>query len=76
MKTMIQMLLRMIAVLFIGLVTAVIGFIAGSMILAIFGFEINGRQGYEAGGPVGFVLGAWIGLTVSAVFLFRKHRKD
>lgn len=71
----IGVILRILAVLFIGVVLGVIGFIAGSMIFAIFGFEFYGRQGYEAGGPIGFVLGALIGLVGSGLLLFRKPVK-
>jgi hypothetical protein len=70
---MIKTLLRVLAVLLSGIAIAVIGFIAGSMLFAIFGFEFNGRQGYEAGGPIGFILGAVIGLIGSGVFLFRRR---
>jgi hypothetical protein len=66
-------IVRLFAVLFTGVVAAVIGFITGSMVFAIFGLELNGRQGYEAGGPVGFVLGALLGLIACGVFLFRKQ---
>jgi len=69
---MIKIVLRALAVLLIGLVSAVIGFIAGSNIFIIFGLEFNGRQGYEAGGPMGFILGALTGLIASSVLLFRK----
>jgi len=68
-----KIVLRLLAVLLSGVVCAVPGFIAGSMIFAIFGFEFNGRQGYEAGGPIGFILGALIGLIASSVLLFRKR---
>jgi len=71
----IKTILRAIAVLIFGLVSAVIGFIAGSNIFIILSLEINGRQGYEAGGPVGFILGAVIGLIAGGVFLFRKRTK-
>lgn len=72
-KKFINILLRLFAVLFIGLVSAVIGFIAGSMVFALTGLEFNGREGYEAGGPIGFILGALIGLIASSVLLFRKR---
>jgi len=70
---MIKIVLRALAVILIGLVSAVIGFIAGSNIFIIFGLEFNGRQGYEAGGPMGFILGALTGLIASSVLLFRKR---
>ena len=72
-RQMINIILRVLAVLLSGVVVAIPGFIAGSMVFAIFGFEINGREGYEAGGPIGFILGALIGLIASSVLLFRKR---
>ena len=74
-KQMINIVLRLRAILLSGVVVAVPGFIAGSMDFAIFGFEFNGRQGYEAGGPIGFILGALIGLIASSVLLFRKRTR-
>jgi hypothetical protein len=71
-KLMINVGLRLLAVLLSGIISAIIGFIAGSMVFIIFGLEFNGRQGYEAGGPIGFILGALIGLIASSVFLFRR----
>jgi hypothetical protein len=70
---MIKIVFRALAVLLIGLVSAIVGFIAVSMVFAIFGFEFDGRQGYEAGGPIGFILGALTGLFVSGVRLFGKR---
>jgi len=75
-KLMIGMVFRFLAVILIGLISAVIGFILGSNIFIIFGLEFNGRQGYEAGGPIGFVFGALIGLIGSGVYFFgRRTRK-
>lgn len=68
-----KIVLRILAVLLSGVVVAIPGFIVGSMIFAIFGFEFNGRQGYEAGGPIGFILGALIGWVGSSLLLFRKR---
>lgn len=68
-----KIILRVLVVLFIGVVIGAIGFIAGSMVFAIFGFEFNGRQGYEAGGPLGFVLGGLTGSIGSSILLFRKR---
>jgi hypothetical protein len=73
---MIKFALRIFAVILIGSVSALIGFIVGSMVFAIFGFEFNGRQGYESGGPIGFILGAFTGLIVSSVLLFRKRIEE
>ena len=69
----ISIVLRVLAILLIGVVSAVIGFIAGSNIFIIFGLEFNGRQGYEAGGPIGFILGALIGLIGSYALLFGRR---
>jgi hypothetical protein len=68
-----KIVLRLLAVLLSGVVVAVPGFIAGSMIFAIFGLEFNGRQGYEAGGPIGLILGALIGLIASGTRLFGRR---
>ena len=60
----IKMVLRVLAILLIGFVSAVIGLIVGSIIFTTFIPEIAimGKEGYEAGGPIGFSLGALIGL--------------
>ena len=68
-----KIVLRVLAVLLIGVVSAVIGFIVSSNVFIIFGFEFNGRQGYEAGGPIDYILGALTGLIASSVLLFRKR---
>ena len=80
-----KIILRVIAVILIGVASAIIGFIAGVIIggtLAgifeiIFGFPFvfNGREGYEATGPLGFILGALIGLITGFVLLFVKRTK-
>ena len=46
-KRVINIVLRLLAILLSGVVLAVPGFIVGSMVFAIFGFEFNGRQGYR-----------------------------
>jgi hypothetical protein len=81
-KKVFSIILRVFAVILIGLVSAVIGFIAGVIVIGtlspfvelLFGFEItfNGREGYEAGGPLGLIAGAIIGLIGSGLYLFRK----
>jgi hypothetical protein len=67
--------LRVLAVILIGFVSAVIGFIVvvnlGFMIAPE--FVLNGREGYEATGPIGFILGALIGLIGSGMLLFRRR---
>lgn len=72
---MINIVLRVLALILIGLASAVIGFIAGSNIFIIFGLEFNGRQGYEAGGPIGLILGALIGLIAGFAPLFVRQTK-
>lgn len=80
-----KLVLRVLAVLLIGFVSAVIGLIVGAIVggtLAgiveiIFGYEFvfNGRTGYEATGQIGFLLGAVIGFIVSSVYLFGRRTK-
>jgi hypothetical protein len=71
----IWMVLRILAVLLVGFVSAVIGFVVvvnlGFMINPE--FAISGQEGYEATGPIGFTLGALIGLIGSSMILFRKR---
>jgi hypothetical protein len=75
-KQMINIVLRILAVLLSGVILAVPGFIVGSNLFIVFGLEFNGRQGYEAGGPIGFILGALTGLVGSSVLLFRKRNEN
>jgi len=72
---MIKMLLRVLAVILIGFVSAVIGFIVVVNIGFIFApeFVFNGREGYEVTGPLGFILGALMGLIASGARLFGKR---
>ena len=80
-----KIVLRVLAVIVIGFVSAVIGLIAGAIVggtLAgiyelIFGFApvFNGREGYEGTGQIGFILGALIGLVASGVRLFGRRTK-
>lgn len=71
----IKMVLRVLAVILIGFVSAAIGLILGSIIFTTFipEFVIFGKEGYEAGGPIGFSLGALIGLVGSGALLFGKR---
>ena len=68
-------MLRALAVILIGFVCAVIGFIVvvnlGFMIAPDFSY--NGREGYEATGPIGIILGALIGFIGSGALLFGKR---
>ena len=74
---MFKLILRAIAITFIGFFSAVFGFVVGSIFFTTFipEFVIFGREGYEAGGPIGFILGAVIGLSGSSVFFFGKRTK-
>ena len=84
-KLMINIILRVLAVLITGFVAAVIGFIAGVIIIGtlspfyalVFGQEFTffGAEGYEAGGPIGFILGALIGLVGSSALFFGRRTK-
>jgi hypothetical protein len=82
---MIKIILRALAVILIGFVSAVIGLIAGAIVggsLAgifelVFGFApvFNGREGYEGTGQIGFILGAMIGIVASGVYFFGRRTK-
>ena len=71
----IQILLRALAVILIGVVCAVIGFIVvvniGFMISPEFSY--SGSEGYEAAGPIDILPGALIGLIGSGALLFGKR---
>jgi len=83
MRKLINLILRVLAVILIGFVSAVIGLILGAIVGGtlvgafeiVFGYEFvfNGRVGYEGTGQIGFILGALIGLVVSGVRLFGKR---
>jgi hypothetical protein len=74
-KQIIWLVVRILAVLLIGCVSALIGFIVVVNLGFGFapGFTYNGWEGYEATGPIGFILGALIGLIGSSMLLFRKR---
>jgi hypothetical protein len=69
----ISIFLRILAVLLVGVVFAVVGFILGANLFIVLGLELFGAQGYESGGPIGFLLGAVIGLIGGGALLFRKR---
>jgi hypothetical protein len=71
---MLKTMLRVFAVLLIGFVCGVIGWIVGALIGGNFAeqFVFNGVQGYEATGQIGFILGALIGLISSWRILFKR----
>jgi len=68
-------MLRVFAVIVIGLISAVIGLIIGALIGGNFAeqFVFNGVRGYEATGQIGFILGALIGLILSWRLLFKRE---
>ena len=83
MRKLINLILRVLAVILIRFVSAVIGLILGAIVGGtlvgafeiVFGYEFvfNGRVGYEGTGQIGFILGALICLVVSGVRLFGKR---
>ena len=64
---------RILAVLLVGVVFAVVGFILGANLFIALGLELFGARGYESGGPIGFILGALIGLIGSGALLIRRR---
>ena len=72
---MIKTVLFALAVILIGFVSAVIGFIVVVNIGLTFAPELVlfGKEGYEATGPIGFILGALIGLIASYTLFFGKR---
>jgi len=83
MSKIVKIVLRALAVILIGFVSAVIGLIAGAIIggnlaaiyelISGYEFVFNGRVGYEATGQIGFILGALIGLVGSGAYLFGRR---
>jgi hypothetical protein len=73
---MFKTILRVFAVIVIGLISGVIGLIIGALIGGNFAeqFVFNGVQGYEATGQVGFILGALIGIILSWRLLLVKRK--
>jgi len=76
MKHILIILLRVLGVLFIGLLMGIAGLLIGAIIGGNFmqGFIFNGVQGYEATGQIGLMLGAALGL-ISGARLFFKRKK-
>jgi hypothetical protein len=78
-----KIILRALAVILIGFVSAIIGLILGAIVggtLAgifeiVFGYEFvfNGRVGYKGTGQIGFILGALIGIFASGVYFFGRR---
>lgn len=71
----IQIILRALAVILIGFVSAIIGLILGAItggnlsgiieLVTGYPFVFNGREGYEATGQLSLLLGALIGFVTS-----------
>ena len=72
---MLKTVLRVFAVIVIGFVSSIIGWIIGALIGGNYAelFVFNGVQGYEATGQIGFILGALIGLISSWRFLVKRR---
>ena len=70
---MLKTLLRVLAIIIIGLVSGILGWIIGALIGGNFAEQLifNGVRGYEAAGQIGSILGAFIGLPSSSWFLFK-----
>ena len=70
---MLKTALRVCAVILIGIVSGVIGLIAGAFIGGNYAeqFVFNDVRGYEATGQVGFIFGALIGIISSWRLLFK-----
>ncbi|HSF82815.1 MAG TPA: hypothetical protein VLA49_16390 [Anaerolineales bacterium] len=84
-KRLINVALRVLAIILIGFVSAVIGLILGAIVggnlagiyelVLGYPFVFNGREGYEATGQIGFILGALVGFVASGVRLFGWRNK-
>lgn len=70
---MIQKVFRVSAILVIGIVSGLIGWVVGALIGGNYAeqFVFNGVRGYEATGQIGFILGALIGLLSSWQLLMK-----
>ena len=70
---MFKTILRVFAMVAIGLLSGIVGMIVGALIGGNFAeqFVFNGVQGYEATGQIGFILGGLIGLFSSWWFLLK-----
>jgi len=71
---MLKTILRVFAVICIGLISGGVGLIIGALIGGNYAeqFVFNGVQGYEATGQIGFILGVLIGFISGWWFLLRK----
>jgi hypothetical protein len=71
---MIQKVFRVSAILILGIVSGLIGWVIGALIGGNYAeqFVFNGVRGYEATAQIGFILGALIGLFSSWQLLMKK----
>jgi hypothetical protein len=71
---MLKTILRVVAVMIIGLICGVIGLILGALIGGNYAqqFVFNGVQGYEATGQIGLILGAVTGLILGWRLLIKR----
>jgi uncharacterized membrane protein YjdF len=71
---MLKTILRVLAVVLIGFVSGIIGWIVGALIGGNYAeqFVFNGVQGYEATGQIAFILCALIGVILSWKFLNKR----
>ena len=71
---MLKTIFRVFAVVLVGFVSGIIGWIVGALIGGNFAtqFVFNGVQGYEATGQVGTILATLIGLISTWRFLFNR----
>ncbi len=74
---MLKIIWRVVLVLVIGLVTGILGLLAG----IVFGgnyavqFVFNGVRGYEATGQIGLIAGALLGLFLGSWALLKGRKK-
>ena len=71
---MLKTILRLLVVIFLGLVGGTLGWIVGALIGGNYAeqFVFNNVRGYEATGQLGFILGVLLGVISSCWFLFKK----
>lgn len=72
---MLKTVLRVLAVILVGFVSGIIGWIVGALLGGNYAeqFVFNGVRGYEATGQLGFIFGILIGIILSGWFLFKKN---
>jgi LPXTG-motif cell wall-anchored protein len=73
---MVKIVLKIISMIFIGVVSGIPGLVIGALIGGNFAeqFTFNGVRGYEASGQIGFILGVMVGLISGWWFLFKRKK--